>query len=141
MTPRIVILHCTDTPDHQPGEQGYNTVTRGDVYRWHVTENGWSDIAYHYLVLQDGTLVECRPITRQGAHTYGHNKDSVGVCYVGKSTPNTLQISSLISLANILQKSYGLGPHDWYGHNEFTKAKTCPGFSMVMFRILLQGYM
>ena len=135
------ILHCADTPDYAPGHPLYNKITREDFHKWHVEENGWSDVGYHQIVYQDGTLVAGRPMDRMGAHTRGHNRGSLGVCYVGSSKPNPLQIATLISLANLFKSQYDIDCHDWYGHYEFTKAKTCPGVSMDLFRIMLQGHM
>jgi len=71
-----IILHCTATPE-------FREVTVQDLRDWHVKGNGWSDIGYHYFIDLQGVVHKCRPIERIGAHTKGHNKDSIGVAYAG----------------------------------------------------------
>lgn len=53
-----------------------------DVHRWHF-ENGWSGIGYHFFVRKDGTIWQGRPIEMVGAHAYGYNSDSIGICFEG----------------------------------------------------------
>lgn len=53
-----------------------------DIHRWHLG-NGWSGIGYHFLVRKDGSVHRGRPIDTVGAHTYGANSDSIGVCFEG----------------------------------------------------------
>ncbi len=38
-----IIIHCSATPE-------FREVTKADIYNWHVKENGWSDIGYHFLI-------------------------------------------------------------------------------------------
>ena len=54
----------------------------------YVKGNGWSDIGYHYLIKLDGTVQEGRPINKIGAHVGGHNRDSIGIAYVGGMDKN-----------------------------------------------------
>ena len=56
--------------------------TAEDVHRWHVG-NGWAGIGYHYLVRKDGTIYRGRPEDTVGAHAYGANSHSIGVCFEG----------------------------------------------------------
>ena len=36
--------------------EGYPTGAKvAEVKRWHVEDNGWSDIGYHFLIDRDGT--------------------------------------------------------------------------------------
>ncbi len=52
------------------------------VHQWHKN-NGWSGIGYHFLVRKDGTIYEGRPINKVGAHAYGFNSSSIGICFEG----------------------------------------------------------
>ena len=71
-----IIVHCSATPENR------NVLT--EIIRdWHILDRGWSDIGYHYVIELDGTIEEGRPIERVGAHAKGHNRGSVGICYVG----------------------------------------------------------
>ena len=47
---------------------------------------GYVDIGYHFVVFGDGTYRIGRPIWKEGAHSPGHNRDSIGICIVGDNT-------------------------------------------------------
>ncbi|REE01110.1 N-acetylmuramoyl-L-alanine amidase [Marinoscillum furvescens] len=71
-----IIIHCSATPE--------------DVYfgpkqleAMHLKRGINSPGGYHYLITNSGMPYEIRPIERIGAHIYGHNTDSVGICYSG----------------------------------------------------------
>ena len=104
-----IIIHCSATPENRE-------VDTETIRGWHMNENGWSDIGYHFVIELDGTIKEGRPIDRQGAHTKGHNKNSIGICYVGglddhlnpKDTRNKDQKFSLeVLLANLMASFEG----------------------------------
>ena len=123
-----IILHCSAT---RKGQDISTETIRG----WHVNERGWSDIGYHYVILLDGTVDKARPVERQGAHVRGHNKGSIGICYVGgcdadmnpKDTRTDLQKDSLTELISYLMDSYE--DATLHGHNEFS-SKACPSFDV-----------
>jgi len=121
-----IIIHCTATPEGRD-------VTKKDLYTWHVKERGWSDIGYHFFIDLAGEVHECRPIERTGAHTKGHNWDSIGIAYAGgmnadntkfKDTRNELQREALVDLLCQLHDTYG---GVVYGHRDFS-SKDCPSF-------------
>lgn len=122
-----IIVHCSATPE-------WRDVTAKDIDRWH-TERGFRGIGYHYVIKLDGTIENGRPENEVGAHCLGHNKNSIGVCYVGgcdkdmrpKDTRTQQQRVSLILLLANLKKKY---PNATVrGHNEFVN-KACPSFSV-----------
>lgn len=82
---RLLILHVSAAPY-------YHTVE--DVRRWHVEENGWNDIGYHFIINLEGKLVPCRPIDQKGAHTYGHNQE-IGLCLLGMKGGAQNQLKTL----------------------------------------------
>ena len=120
-----IIVHCSATPEGRE-------VTTDDLYQWHVVENGWSDIGYHFFIDLCGELHECRPLEITGAHTKGHNFDSIGICYAGgmdkdmnpKDTRTPEQVDALADLLCQLVDSYGAVV---YGHRDFS-SKACPSF-------------
>lgn len=121
-----IILHCTATTEGKD----YSVET---IRQWHL-KRGWSDIGYHFLIGLDGTIHLGRDVFKQGAHVKGHNKDSIGVAYVGgldahgepKDTMTEEQEKGFLVLYNSLIIVFGqLG---LYGHNEFTDRKACPSF-------------
>ena len=53
-----------------------------DIHRWHLS-NGWSGAGYHFLVRKDGKIYRLRPEDKVGAHAYGSNNNSLGICFEG----------------------------------------------------------
>lgn len=123
-----IILHCTATPEGKH----FDVDT---IRRWHVKDRGWRDIGYHYVIYLDGSVHEGRPLEQVGAHTSGHNKDSIGIVYVGgcdakmkaKDTLNEAQEVSMVNLIKALREEHG--EMSLHGHNEFA-AKACPSFDV-----------
>ena len=122
-----IILHCSATRE---GKDFSADTIRG----WHVNGNGWSDIGYHWVIRLDGSIEVGRPLEKSGAHTKGHNKDSVGVCYIGgcdadgkpKDTMSQEQEKAWRMIVLSLRTLYG--DHiTIHGHNEYAN-KACPSF-------------
>ena len=120
-----IIVHCADTPEERDDKAA-------DIRRWHL-ERGFSDIGYHYVVDLDGTIEPGRDVEIAGAHTTGHNADSIGVCYIGgadksfkpKDTRTEEQKTALRLLLKYLVQKYPGAKI--YGHRDFAK-KECPCF-------------
>lgn len=120
-----IIIHCSATRGDASAER---------IKLWH-TEKGWRDIGYHYVIRTDGTIELGRDISETGAHTKGHNKDSIGICIAGGFDGTTddytpEQWHSLEILVSGLSARYEVMPEDVLGHNDFTDSKTCPNFDV-----------
>ena len=121
-----IIVHCSATPEGRH-------VTVGQIRSWHK-QRGFKDIGYHYVIYLDGSIHAGRDESVVGAHCTGHNRFSIGVCYVGgvakdcntpKDTRTAAQKAALLSLLKLLKKKYpGASIH---GHRDFA-AKACPSF-------------
>ena len=106
-----------------------------EVRRWHVEDNGWKDIGYHFLIDRDGTVAKGRPIEQVGAHTMGRNTGSIGISLFGghgsaangkfEDSFTHLQDAALHALIMKLTAIYKIAKVS--GHNQFA-AKACPGF-------------
>lgn len=129
-----IILHCTATRAAQK-------LTVADIDRWH-RDLGWDCIGYHYVIYQDGSVHEGRPVAMCGAHCKGRNVFSIGVAYVGgveddgrtpKDTRTPEQKVALRKLVRELMAKYGLTLDNVYCHNQFAK-KACPSFSIDEFK-------
>lgn len=57
-------------------------VSWSDVRSWHIAR-GFSTWGYHRGIGPDGTAYLGRAISLVGAHAYGRNRDSIGVCLMG----------------------------------------------------------
>jgi N-acetylmuramoyl-L-alanine amidase len=124
-----VIVHCAATPEGK-------SFTVDDVRRWH-RQKGWTDVGYHYVIGLRGELWLGRDVDIQGAHCAagGHNRKSIGVCYIGgvardgktpKDTRTPEQKATLLKLLMDLRKLYpGMRI---YGHHDFERGKACPSF-------------
>lgn len=119
---KTVILHSADVPDTKK----FDHLGVKEIRRWHVKERGWSDVGYHFIIKRDGMIEKGRPLSRAGAHVRGHNRGTIGVCYVGRKNPTKAQWASIKALWETLKAQ---GAKNLRVHNDYTNTKTCPGFS------------
>jgi len=124
-----IVIHCTATPEGREHDVA-------DIRRWHL-KRGFNDIGYHYVIDLQGGVHIGRPLSKQGAHCSGHNRGSVGICYVGgmskdmkkaKDTRTQAQKDSLIKLMHELIYKYNKDM-TIHGHNEYAN-KACPSFNV-----------
>ena len=123
----LIVVHCSATPEGKH----FSSET---IRNWHVNDNGWSDIGYHWVVELDGKVRAGRPEQRVGAHVKSYNRSSIGICYVGgmsedmklpKDTRSQVQRESLEQLLLELKVRYPKAIIK--GHNDFSN-KACPSF-------------
>lgn len=119
-----VIVHCSDTPSTMD-------IGVSEIRKWHVDDNGWSDVGYHYVIRRDGTTEVGRQESVKGAHCYGHNSDSIGICLVGRDEFNREQFYSLKQLIEELELRYDL--IEVTGHYRYS-SKSCPNFNVEEWR-------
>lgn len=115
-----IVIHCSDTPNGRPD-------TAEDIHRWHQ-EKGWDGIGYHYVIEVDGQVRNGRPHYWQGSHVAGHNRNSLGICLVGRDQFNDAQWVSLQSLVRALDSQYEGATV--LGHRDLDSEKTCPNFDV-----------
>jgi N-acetylmuramoyl-L-alanine amidase len=140
----MIVIHCSDTRDDNPETQKNEEMDVGvvEIEEWHrqraetepwgfyVDHNGSPKyIGYHYVVRRSGAVEVARPIEFVGCHAKGVNKNSIGVCWIGKNHMNDKQRVSLIAAVATLCVDHGLSVHDIYGHYQFSQNKTCPNFN------------
>lgn len=121
-----IIVHCTATPEGRD-------VSVDTIRKWHVEDNGWSDIGYHWVIALNGSIEKGRPESKSGAHAKGHNANSIGVVYVGgcdaamnpKDTRTDKQKESLRCLLEDLKGRYPNA--QIIGHRDVS-SKACPSF-------------
>lgn len=121
-----IIIHCAATREGRD-------FTVEDITRWHKAR-GFATIGYHYVIYRDGSIHEGRPLEQIGAHCVGHNKHSIGICYIGgcasdgktpKDTRTSEQKEALLSLLRRLKARFPNATI--HGHRDFA-AKACPSF-------------
>lgn len=98
-TNRIILHHAEAT-----------SCTAEQIHSWHLN-NGWSGAGYHFLVRKDGSVYRLRPENKVGAHASGSNSDSLGVCFEGRYSLETMpqaQIDAGRELVDYLKGKYGI---------------------------------
>lgn len=102
-------------------------LTAQDIHRYHRDTNGWVGIGYNYYVRKDGSVYRGRPENCVGAHTYGYNDESIGVCFEGNFETDTMgeaqYMAGIALLKDILSRYPGL---EIKQHKDFD-ATACPG--------------
>lgn len=123
-----IIVHSSATPATMD-------VTVEMIDRWH-RQAGYNGIGYHYVITRDAKVHAARELHRDGAHTLGQNKTSIGICVAGglsKSgnkpemnfTPAQLQqLMKLIFEIKLALPDVKVG-----GHRDFN-ATACPSFDV-----------
>lgn len=123
-----LIIHCSATKRDQD-------IGRKDIDRWH-RKRGWLKIGYHYVIRRDGTTEEGRKESEPGAHAYGYNTKSLGICMVGgiddqENAENNFtpeQWEALAALIWRLETKYPTAKI--IGHRDVEPRKECPSFSV-----------
>ena len=124
-----IVIHCSAT------EEG-GDFDASDIDVWH-TERGFCGIGYHFVIRLDGTIEEGRPLESAGAHVSGHNKSSIGICYIGglekktkkaKDTRTAEQKDSLLWLITAIRNNMpGGGSMTVKGHRDYSPDKNKNG--------------
>ena len=123
----LFIIHCSATRCGQ-------SYSFEDCRRDHIDGRHFRDIGYHYYITRDGRVHPGRPLSLEGAHCFGHNRHSIGICYEGgldgKGLPaDTRTPAQKTALTQLLQE---LGRHFpaalTVGHRDSNPQKACPSF-------------
>lgn len=138
-----VIIHCSDS------DFGNASL----IENWHL-ERGWSGIGYHFVILNGWTGSNCynaqfkghletgRPVngddiitkSERGAHAYGFNHNSIGICLIGKSGSFCEeQLNTLLELVFNLNEQFG-GVEVLQHSDVDPKKPYCAGLNMEQFR-------
>lgn len=114
-TTRIILHHAAA-----------KSCTAEQIHQWHLNK-GWSGAGYHFLVRKDGNIYRLRPENKVGAHAYGSNSDSLGVCFEGDfmiETMGEVQRKAGAELVSYLKSKYGISKVQ--KHKDVC-ATDCPG--------------
>ncbi len=124
-----IVVHCSATkPTADVGAE--------EIREWHVKDNHWLDIGYHYVVRRDGSVELGRPSWAVGSGVAGHNSNTIHICLVGgvdndgspedNFTPRQKAALAFL-IANI--KTHINPKADVCGHRDFPGVKkACPSF-------------
>lgn len=133
MKPTKIILHHSGGTDADPmGDSSNYTVAmcnQDHKARFNfLSLLGWY-VGYQYVIEKDGKLTQCRRDDEEGAHTIGHNKDSIGIMLCGNfdaTYPSERQKSALQTLLKEKMAQWSIPKEEIYPHRKFA-TKTCYG--------------
>jgi N-acetylmuramoyl-L-alanine amidase len=142
-----IIIHCSATPN------GKN-FTAHDIDCWHA-ERGFNrnltacklspykHIGYHFVIDLNGSIEPGRGLDEIGAHCFGHNAVSIGICLIGTDRFTYDQWHALARLAEDLKRMNQFSLNQILGHRDTSPdknrdgkidqndwLKTCPGFDV-----------
>ena len=133
-----ITVHHSGPPD---GNLGTSAAVARDtlqrIQKHHISNQGWGDIGYHFLIDPAGRLYEGRSLQWQGAHAgydannRNNNTGNIGICLLGDfvggtQAPSQSALTTLRSLVDDLCRVYGIPPGRLYGHKSL-KVTDCPG--------------
>lgn len=107
-----------------------------DIHAYHQRQ-GWAGIGYHYFIDSNGSVYRGRPDWAIGAHAYGYNSDSLGICLAGNfsdTVPFLGQLRSLIYLTADLCARSWIDVDAVYGHGFIPGGEhdtACPGTNLM----------
>nr|XP_046246451.1 peptidoglycan recognition protein 5 [Scatophagus argus] len=123
-----VVIHHTALPKCTSLKECTDQLV--SIQRAHMTERGFDDIGYNFLVGGDGTVYEGRGWGVVGAHAKGNNHDSVGIAFMGNFNNDTPSAEAILSVKQLLQSGVSqdfLNPQFvLLGHRDLGSTE-CPG--------------
>jgi len=134
---RKIVLHSAATPN------GNNRWKIADINDWHRIRGfrrtapgkrirgggNHGSVGYHRVIHCDGTAHLGRALEEVGAHCFGENSDSVGICLMGTDKFTPEQWVTLERQIDDVQYLVG-APLGVHGHYEFHDKKTDPNFDV-----------
>lgn len=118
-TTDLIVIHHT----------AIDAMSVDDIHELHLIK-GWAGIAYHEVILPDGTVKDGRPIGMVGAHALGVNPRSIGIVVDGNfedRVPTQAQMDSLVKLTHTMMVKYHIPLEHVVPHRAVTPGTSCPG--------------
>lgn len=110
------------------------------IRKWHMKENGWSDIGYNAVILKDGIPRNCRPIEKIPSGVKGKNTGTLAVCVTGLNKYAKSQFEGLNLLMIYWCGVFTISPERVLPHNFLDNNKDCPVFGQHQIKKAL-GYL
>lgn len=124
---------------------GPATQSPTEIANYHINNNGWGGIGYHFLIAKDGTVFYVGDISTARANVANLNEQVLGICLIGNFTegrvPTNEQLDSAHKLCEFFINNYPdlLNVTSWdkvRGHKELPgQSTTCPGDNWPSWRI------
>lgn len=125
---KYLAIHHSASPDTQ---------TPTEIANYHINNNSWGGIGYHFVVSRDGLVYYVGDIATARANVSNLNDQVIGICLIGNFTggrmPTAEQIDSVHKLCEFFINNYAslTNLNSWdvvMGHKELPgQATACPG--------------
>lgn len=126
-----VVFHCSasNNPLHDDIEV---------VRKWHVEDNSWDDVGYHFFIKSNGELQYGRSLELTPAAQKGFNEGTITIClhglhpedFTAEQRKTVRELSALIDYFYSGQMAY-INYRDrirFKGHKDFDRNRLCPVF-------------
>ncbi|GKV56352.1 hypothetical protein NCCP2222_22990 [Sporosarcina sp. NCCP-2222] len=123
---QIVVHHCASN------NTTVSNRTENQHQKWlqdYFKSINYCDLAYHFTIGKNGTILEGNPINRMGYHAGNANSYSIGVSVHGNYEDRSFtatQESRLVNLLAWLCYDFNIEPSKIVGHKDIS-ATLCPG--------------
>nr|UIW25015.1 peptidoglycan-recognition protein LF [Lasioderma serricorne] len=118
--PYVIISHTAGPFCYKQSECTYLVRI---LQTFHIESRGFYDIGYNFLVGGDGYAYEGRGWKKEGSHTYGFNKMSIGISFIGTfntEAPNKIQYEACKKLIKIgVEMGYIAQDYKLFGARQF----------------------
>jgi N-acetylmuramoyl-L-alanine amidase len=131
--PIYLIVHHSGGTDQNPLQDSSNyTVEMCDAdhkVRFNMLSRLGHYCGYHYFIDKSGIITQTRMDDEEGAHTIGHNLESLGICLAGNfdaTLPTDAQIKTLSKLLTDKVAKFNIPLGNIIPHRHFAQ-KSCYG--------------
>lgn len=128
---KITVHHSAEVPGVSlNGAYADSVSALQKIQRYHIENQGWGDVGYHFLIDSSGRVFEGRRTRWQGAHAGGNNNvRNLGICILGDyrhHSPTPAAQQSLRRLLDQLRQENSISRSQVHWHSEM-KNTECPG--------------
>ncbi|KAH0515190.1 Peptidoglycan recognition protein 3 [Microtus ochrogaster] len=96
----VIIIHTAG----RSCNESMDCLTRvRDIQSFHIDHQDFCDIAYHFLVGQDGGVYEGVGWNIEGSHTYGYNDIALGIAFMGNFVEQPPNAAALKAAQDLIQ--------------------------------------
>lgn len=122
--------------------------TPQEIASFHITDNGWGGIGYHFLIGKDGKVFYVGDISTARANVANLNEQVIGICLIGNFTdkePTVEQLAATKKLCDFFITDFAdltnVKSYDAIaGHKELPGQTTdCPGNSWPVWKAKILG--
>lgn len=126
----IDIHHSASSKNDYKGEETINIFAK-----FHINNNGWPGIGYHYIVAPNGDIFKTGYINEKRWSVAGNNSYTISVMLIGnfeKEELESKQYNAALNLIEDIMDAYDISIKNVKGHKEYkgNEKKSCPGFNM-----------